>query len=147
MLYGRLAASPAFRQGIDQVLARAQTQRIALLCSEEDPSRCHRHLLIGRVLRERGVPVSHLRRDGRVETEEELAAQESNSGPQPTLFKGGREETAMEIYTIGFTKKSAAQFFGALSNSGITQLLDVRLNNISQLARLHQARRSRILPP
>lgn len=40
----------------------------------------------------------------------------------------------MEIYTIGFTKKSAADFFGALSHVGIQQLVDVRLNNVSQLA-------------
>lgn len=40
----------------------------------------------------------------------------------------------MEIYTIGFTKKSAAQFFGALKDAGIEQLVDVRLNNVSQLA-------------
>jgi uncharacterized protein (DUF488 family) len=38
------------------------------------------------------------------------------------------------VYTIGFTKKSAAEFFGALSSAGITRLLDVRLNNVSQLA-------------
>jgi uncharacterized protein (DUF488 family) len=40
----------------------------------------------------------------------------------------------MEIYTIGFTKKSAAEFFGLLSKAGIRRLLDVRLNNTSQLA-------------
>lgn len=40
----------------------------------------------------------------------------------------------MEIYTIGFTKKTAAQFFGALRKASIGQLLDVRLNNVSQLA-------------
>ena len=40
----------------------------------------------------------------------------------------------MEIYTIGFTKKTAAQFFGALRRADIEQLIDVRLNNISQLA-------------
>lgn len=40
----------------------------------------------------------------------------------------------MEIYTIGFTKKTAAQFFGILRGAGIKQLLDVRLNNSSQLA-------------
>ena len=40
----------------------------------------------------------------------------------------------MEIFTIGFTKKSAAQFFGALRERKIEQLLDVRLNNVSQLA-------------
>jgi uncharacterized protein (DUF488 family) len=40
----------------------------------------------------------------------------------------------VEIYTIGFTKKSAAQFFGTLNDAGIEQLVDVRLNNVSQLA-------------
>ncbi len=89
VLYGRLAGSPAFGEGIDRVLAAGRTSRIALLCSEEDPSRCHRHLLIGRVLRERHVPVSHIRRDGRVETEAELAARETSDGPQATLFDGG----------------------------------------------------------
>ena len=40
----------------------------------------------------------------------------------------------MEIYSIGFTKKSAGEFFGALKTAGIERLLDVRLNNTSQLA-------------
>jgi uncharacterized protein (DUF488 family) len=40
----------------------------------------------------------------------------------------------VEIYTIGFTKKSAADFFGLLDRAGIQQLVDVRLNNVSQLA-------------
>jgi uncharacterized protein (DUF488 family) len=40
----------------------------------------------------------------------------------------------MEIYTIGFAKKSAEAFFGALRKAGIKRLVDIRLNNISQLA-------------
>ena len=40
----------------------------------------------------------------------------------------------MEIYSIGFTQKSASEFFGALKANGIERLLDVRLNNTSQLA-------------
>lgn len=40
----------------------------------------------------------------------------------------------MKLYTIGFTKKSAAQFFGLLQQSGARRLADVRLNNVSQLA-------------
>ena len=40
----------------------------------------------------------------------------------------------MEVYTIGFTKKSAAKFFGQLRGAGVKQLIDVRLNNSSQLA-------------
>ena len=40
----------------------------------------------------------------------------------------------MEVYTIGFTKRTAAGFFGALRDAGIKRLIDVRLNNVSQLA-------------
>ncbi len=40
----------------------------------------------------------------------------------------------MEIFTIGFTKSSAAEFFGRLKRAGIRKLMDVRLNNRSQLA-------------
>jgi uncharacterized protein (DUF488 family) len=38
------------------------------------------------------------------------------------------------LYTIGFTQRTAEQFFETLKRAGITRLIDVRLNNISQLA-------------
>jgi uncharacterized protein (DUF488 family) len=40
----------------------------------------------------------------------------------------------VKIYTIGFTKTSAENFFSRLKRSGAQRLIDVRLNNISQLA-------------
>ncbi len=40
----------------------------------------------------------------------------------------------MEIYTIGFTQKSAAEFFETLKSHGIKRLIDVRLKNNSQIA-------------
>ncbi|MFM7679191.1 MAG: DUF488 family protein [Roseiflexaceae bacterium] len=40
----------------------------------------------------------------------------------------------MNVYTIGFTKKNAAQFFETLKSSGAKRIVDVRLNNMSQLA-------------
>ena len=40
----------------------------------------------------------------------------------------------MKIYTIGFTKKTAQQFFEKLRASGAKRVVDVRLNNVSQLA-------------
>jgi uncharacterized protein (DUF488 family) len=40
----------------------------------------------------------------------------------------------MEVYTIGFTQTRAAEFFGKLKQAGIRRLVDVRLNNVSQLA-------------
>jgi len=40
----------------------------------------------------------------------------------------------MEIYSIGFTQRSAEDFFTTLKSAGIRRLLDIRLNNTSQLA-------------
>lgn len=40
----------------------------------------------------------------------------------------------MNIYTIGFTKKKAKEFFDVLRKNKIEQLIDIRLNNTSQLA-------------
>lgn len=40
----------------------------------------------------------------------------------------------MNLWTIGFTKTSAERFFGQLQTSGAKRLVDVRLNNVSQLA-------------
>jgi Protein of unknown function (DUF1130). len=40
----------------------------------------------------------------------------------------------MKIFTIGFTKKSAEQFFNRLKQPGLVRVVDTRLNNTSQLA-------------
>lgn len=40
----------------------------------------------------------------------------------------------MKVYSIGFTQKKAERFFGLLRNEEIKRLVDVRLNNVSQLA-------------
>ncbi len=40
----------------------------------------------------------------------------------------------MNIFTIGFTKKNASKFFELIRLAKVTTVLDVRLNNISQLA-------------
>ncbi|HET7892788.1 MAG TPA: DUF488 domain-containing protein [Candidatus Sulfotelmatobacter sp.] len=40
----------------------------------------------------------------------------------------------MKVFTIGFTKKSARDFFGKLRRTGLQRVIDVRLNNVSQLA-------------
>jgi uncharacterized protein (DUF488 family) len=40
----------------------------------------------------------------------------------------------MKLFTIGFTKKSAQTFFSKLRDSGAKRVIDVRLNNVSQLA-------------
>ncbi|HUT09466.1 MAG TPA: DUF488 domain-containing protein [Thermoguttaceae bacterium] len=88
VLYGRLAESPGFRQGIERLIQGTANYRVALMCGEEDPTHCHRRLLVGRVLRGRGVAVLHIRGDGSVRSEEQLAAEEEfqKTRGQMTLF-------------------------------------------------------------
>lgn len=40
----------------------------------------------------------------------------------------------MKLFTIGFTKKNAEQFFTRLKQPGLLRIVDARLNNVSQLA-------------
>jgi len=39
-----------------------------------------------------------------------------------------------KIFTIGFAQKTARQFFTILKEAGVATVIDVRLNNVSQLA-------------
>jgi len=72
VLYEIIAQSPAFLKTIDRLIEGVSKYRVAIMCSEEDPTECHRRLLIGRVLGNRGVEQLHLRADGRVQTETDL---------------------------------------------------------------------------
>jgi uncharacterized protein (DUF488 family) len=86
VLYDRVASSELFLQGLDRLDRGLQTRKIAILCAEENPANCHRHLLIGRALAGNGISIGHIRGDGRIQSEEEIAAQPSSSSPQMTLF-------------------------------------------------------------
>jgi uncharacterized protein (DUF488 family) len=46
----------------------------------------------------------------------------------------------MKLFTIGFTKKSAEEFFTRLQDAGVRRVVDVRLNNTSQIAGFAKAR-------
>ena len=86
--YDRIAASARFREQLEELLTLAKTQRVAVLCSEEDPNRCHRRLLLTPALAERGAAVLHIRGDGTVVSEWDLAAREPRvpTRRQDTLF-------------------------------------------------------------
>lgn len=87
VLYGEVARTTRFLEGIDRLLRGAEQFRVAMLCSEEDPSNCHRRLLVTRVLTERDVPVIHIRSDGSTISERDLAATLAGCA-QPALFAG-----------------------------------------------------------
>ena len=65
--YDRLARKDRFKDGLDRVARGAAEHRIALVCAEKEPLDCHRTLLVGRALDERGVKVAHILADGQLE--------------------------------------------------------------------------------
>jgi uncharacterized protein (DUF488 family) len=66
--YRLLAKTESFREGLQRLIEGAQKCRIALLCAERDPLKCHRALLIARELEALSIPVTHILADGSLET-------------------------------------------------------------------------------
>ncbi len=69
--YGRLAKTALFKAGLDRVMAGAHKYRIALMCAEKEPLDCHRTLLVGKALKDRGVNVAHILANGDIELYDE----------------------------------------------------------------------------
>lgn len=68
--YARLARTALFQSGLDRVQHGAQRYRISLMCAEKEPLECHRTLLVARALKERGLTMTHIHADGRLESHE-----------------------------------------------------------------------------
>ena len=71
--YGKMAKDDWFEDGIERVISMASRSVVCLMCSEEDPAKCHRSMLVSAELAKRKVRVLHIRGDGALETEEENA--------------------------------------------------------------------------
>jgi len=108
VLYGRVAAQAEFLEAVERIERGAAEFRVALLCSEEDPAHCHRRLLIARVLMGRGAEVLHIRGDGTLETDAEVARRSGKAlvEAQAGLF-GEIEEDAWR--STGVIGKPAAR--------------------------------------
>ena len=84
--YDRRRAAPDFVDGISRLVTLAQERRSTILCAEEDPTYCHRRLLVTPAVMRAGTAVVHVRGDGRLEPEREQAA----AATQLDLFGGPR---------------------------------------------------------
>ena len=84
--YDLVMRTERFGAGLERLLTGAAAYRVAIMCSEEDPARCHRRLLVTRALVARGVEVRHVRGDGTVVTEAELGGGEAADPGQAALF-------------------------------------------------------------
>jgi len=87
VLYDRVSETHLFREGLSRLESGIREYKVAMLCAEENPAACHRRLLVGRVLLDHGIQVDHIRGDGRIQTEDEVAAETDPNRDQLTLFK------------------------------------------------------------
>jgi len=86
VFYNLVADTDLFKIGIERLLEGIKRFRAAVMCSEGDPSGCHRTLLVGRVLQQHGVIVRNVLPDG----SEELLDDLNRDALVSTLF--GEEE-------------------------------------------------------
>jgi uncharacterized protein (DUF488 family) len=88
VLYSRVTRDPAFVSSIERLEHGISGFKVALMCGEEDPAHCHRRLLVGRVLAESGHQILHIRGDGGLQTDAEVAAASRKPlvNEQPALF-------------------------------------------------------------
>lgn len=84
--YEPMSTEPSFQEAIGRLETGAKSHRLALLCSEAQPHDCHRRLLVGKVLAERGVTLHHILPDATV-VQERAVTLDTDYG-QPALFGG-----------------------------------------------------------
>jgi uncharacterized protein (DUF488 family) len=89
VLYGRQAETSSFLEGVTRLEHFVDNSRTIVMCSEEDPAGCHRHLLIARVLASRGWEIRHLRGDGSLQSYESMADVRLRQHQQASLFPQG----------------------------------------------------------
>ena len=65
--YRKISLLEEYKNGISRLIEIANTRKTAIMCSEENPENCHRHLLIAKSLLAKGVEVKHIRSSGTVE--------------------------------------------------------------------------------
>jgi len=71
--YRKVQETEKFQEGINEVVSIISSgKKIALMCAEKEPERCHRFALISPVLQAKGISVIHIRPEGKLQLNEEL---------------------------------------------------------------------------
>ena len=93
--YGLMALEPKFQEGVRQLAQTAMERRLALLCTERDPLKCHRTLLVAPALEKAGVPIVHIAGDGKGVPHKELMGRLTASWGPPRLDEPGMTDRQM----------------------------------------------------
>lgn len=117
VLYDRVAATSIFQEGISRLERGIREFRVAVVCAEEDPVACHRRLLVGRVLIDHGFRVEHIRGDGRIQTEEDVAAKRESDKEQLSFFQQAETESWKSIFSVPRKKRPRHETPSELASS------------------------------
>jgi len=75
IVYERVMERSWYQDGISRLVELAGEKKTAIMCSEEDPHKCHRHHLISQSLLDEGLTVLHIRGDGTLQEAEKETVQ------------------------------------------------------------------------
>lgn len=70
--YELIAQTEAFSRGLERICQGAKKHRIALMCAEQDPIICHRTILVCKYLRNAGLEIKHILKNGDLESHNHL---------------------------------------------------------------------------
>jgi uncharacterized protein (DUF488 family) len=96
--YARIAATPAFQEAINTLIEDSHAKRIALMCAEKEPLECHRTILVGRALVQRGTALQHILADGRVEPHAETEQRLLHLAKEPVDLFADRDAALARAY-------------------------------------------------
>ena len=82
--YDLIAATEAFKIGLNRLVQGSENYQISLMCAEQDPIVCHRAILICPHLKNAGLEIHHIHKNGDLETNEDL---ENRVLKQNNLYK------------------------------------------------------------
>jgi uncharacterized protein (DUF488 family) len=71
-VYERIAATEAFREGIQRIPKGLKKYKLSLMCAEKDPLTCHRAVLVCQHLRHFDLSINHILKNGDLESHNHL---------------------------------------------------------------------------
>ncbi len=108
--YAKVAATNAFRDGLDDAAELARSMRCCLMCAEKDPMDCHRAILVARHLAPKGFSIVHVHGDGRLERQDEFERRLMAADEAPLL--AGVEDTRA-LLPLAYNRRGRKMTFRA----------------------------------
>ena len=107
--YPLLAKNPAFKEALKRAIALNGERQAAFMCTEKDPLRCHRTLLVAHQLDREGTSVEHITGPGPRTGHNALMEQLTESWPQCLGTEPRRERimeaVALQSARVGYSRK------------------------------------------